>query len=88
MAAPSLAQACNAALEKEGVVGVVAVDRQGLCLHSSGTVADGSAGAIAELAQQSRVLLGNDAVVTVESPQGKIMLSRCEDATVALFYSA
>ena len=72
-------------MDKEGVIGVMCVDGQGLALHSAGTVPDASAGAVAELSAKSSLLLGADAVVTVESPQGKAMLSRCEGATVAVF---
>jgi hypothetical protein len=72
-------------MDKEGVVGVTCVDSQGLCLHSAGTVPAASAGAIAAMAAHSQSLLGTDAMVTLESPQGKVLLSRCEDATVAIF---
>lgn len=81
----SIAQACAAALKKEGVIGVMAIDDQGLLLHSEGTVMDGNSGAIAELAQQGSALHGSDAVVAVESAEGKILLSRSGGATVALF---
>ena len=82
-----LAVACAAAMQKEGVVGVMCVDASGLCLHSAGTVADASAGAVAAIAVQGKALLGDDAVVNIESPKGRIMLTRCEDATLALFMS-
>lgn len=81
----TLASACATALQSEGVVGVMCVDGHGLCLHSAGKVPEASGGAVAALAQQSQHLLGNDATVTVESPQGKIVLSRCEGASVAVF---
>lgn len=75
-------------MQTEGVLGVMCVDPQGLCLHSEGKVSDSSSGAVAAMANQSRALLGGDAVVTVESSQGKILLSRCEGATVAIFMAA
>ena len=75
-------------MEKEGVLGVLCVDTQGLCLHSAGQVPDATAGAVAAIAAQGKALLGDDAVITVESPQGKALLSRCEGATVALFMQA
>ena len=84
-----LATACATAMQKEGVVGVMCVDAHGLCLHSAGKVPfDASAGAVVAIAAQGKALLGDDAVVTLESPKGKIMLTRCEDATLALFLSA
>ena len=81
----TIAAACAAAMEKEGVIGVICVDAAGLCLHSAGAVPEASAGAVAELVAQGRALLGGDSVVTVESPQGKTLLSQCEGATIALF---
>ena len=84
----TLEAACATAMQKEGVVGVMCVDAQGLCLHSAGKVPDGSAGAVAAMATQSRALLGGDAMVTVESTTGKLLLSRCEGATVAIFCAA
>ena len=84
----TIAAACASAMEKEGVLGVMCVDGQGLCLHSAGAVPESSAGAVAELAARGRALLGSDAVVTVESAQGKTLLSNCEGATVALFMGA
>ena len=81
----TIASVCAAAMEKDGVLGVLCVDGQGLCLHSVGTVPDATAGAVAAIAAQGRALLGDDAVVTVESAQGRALLSRCEGATVALF---
>ena len=75
-------------MQTEGVLGVMCVDAQGLCLHSEGSVPEASAGAVAAMAAQSCTLLGSDAVVTVESTQGKILLSRCEGATVAIFMVA
>ena len=84
----TLSTACAAAMQSEGVAGVMCVDSQGLCLHSEGKVPEASAGAIAAMTTQSSALLGSDAVVSVESPQGKILLSRCEGATVAIFMVA
>lgn len=72
-------------MDKEGVFGVTCVDAQGLCLHSVGKVPDATAGAVAAIAAQGKTLMGDDAVVTIESPQGKVLLSRCEGATVAMF---
>ena len=71
----SLQAACATAMQTEGVLGVMCVDPQGLCLHSEGKVSDSSSGAVAAMANQSRALLGGDAVVTVESSQGKILLT-------------
>ena len=84
MASP-FAAAASAALEKPGVLGVLCVDKQGLSLHSEGSVAAGSAGAVAEIAKHALALAGDDAVVTVEGAQGKILLSRSEGVTTALF---
>lgn len=81
----SLAAVCEEAMQKEGVVGVMCVDTQGLCLHSVGAVPEGKAGAIAAMSAQHRALLGADAVATVESAQGKVLLSHCDDAAIALF---
>ena len=81
----TIASVCAAAMEKEDVLGVLCVDAQGLCLHSAGQVPDATAGAVAAMAAHSKTLFGSDAVVTVDSPQGKALLSQCEDATVAIF---
>ena len=81
----TIASVCASAMEKEGVLGVLCVDGQGLSLHSVGVVPEATAGAVAALAAQGRALLGADAVVTIESPQGKALLSHCEGATLAMF---
>ena len=81
----TIASVCAAAMEKEGVLGVLCVDEEGLRLHSAGEVPEATAGAVAEMARDGRALVGSDAVVTVESPQGKALLSRCEGAVLALF---
>jgi hypothetical protein len=81
----SLAEVCEQAMQKDGVVGVMCVDTQGLCLHSAGAVPEGKAGMVAAISAQCRELLGADAVATVESTNGKVLLSHCEEAAVALF---
>ena len=72
-------------MQKEGVIGAAIVDPQGLVLHTEGLCPDGCGGAIAEMAARSFLLVGADAVVTVESPTGKVLISRSEGATIALF---
>ena len=72
-------------MQKEGVLGVLCVDSQGLCLASAGAVPEAQAGVVAALSAHSRALLGADAVATVESPQSKVVLTNCESAAVALF---
>ena len=72
-------------MDKEGVLGVMAVDEQGMALHSVGKVPEATAGAVAAIAMHGKALSGADSVVTIESPQGKVLLSRCEGGTVALF---
>ena len=84
----SLEAACATAMQKEGVVGVMCVDAAGLCLYSAGTVSDASAGAVAAVVTYSKMLLGEDAVVTIDSPKGKMLLTRSEEATIALFMAA
>uniref|UniRef100_A0A7S2I5N1 Late endosomal/lysosomal adaptor and MAPK and MTOR activator 5 n=1 Tax=Haptolina brevifila TaxID=156173 RepID=A0A7S2I5N1_9EUKA len=81
----SFASTCAAALQKEGVIGAMCVDANGLALHSEGTVPEGCSGAVAELASQSFALVGDDAVVTAEAPKGKVLISRSEGVTIALF---
>jgi predicted regulator of Ras-like GTPase activity (Roadblock/LC7/MglB family) len=73
------------ALEKPGVLGVMCVDKQGLCLHAEGSATTASAGAIAELSKHALALSGEGAVATVEGPQGKVVLARSDDVTTALF---
>ena len=77
---------CADAMSKPGVTGVLCVDSQGLCLHSQGAVPDASSGAVAELAAHA-VLLGGDAstVIAVESAQRKVLVSRADGVTTAIF---
>ena len=81
----AFAMACTTAMQKEGVAGVAIVDAQGLIVHTEGAVPDGVGGAVAEMAVRSLSLVGADAVVTVEAPSGKVIISRSEGATIALF---
>ncbi len=86
MGGSDFAAVCAAALEKPGVLGVMCVDGQGLCLHTEGSVsASASAGSIAEVANHALALAGDDAVVTIEGTQGKVLLSRSGGVTTALF---
>ena len=84
----SFAETCAVAMRKDGVVGVLCVDGQGLCLHSEGQVPEGCNGSVAEMAARSLTLVGDGAVVTAEGPTGKVLISRCDGATIALFMSA
>ena len=82
----SISSICTVAMGKPGVLGIVLVDAQGLCLRSEGTVPADSMGAIAELAVQAQGLSGDDgAVITVESAQSKVLISRSSGVTTALF---
>jgi len=82
----TLEAACIAAMSREGVLGVLCVDDNGLCLHAAGAVTEAAAGAVAASASSSIALMGcNNAVVTIESPQSKVLLSRSQGATLALF---
>ena len=72
-------------MQKEGVIGVTCVDAHGLALHSEGTVPEGCSGAVASLASQGLALAGDEAVVTAEGPTGKVLISRSEGVTIALF---
>ena len=83
----SFAQTAAEALRKEGVVGVLCVDSKGLCLHSEGKVPEGCHGVVAEMATSSLALVGDGAVVTAEGAAGKVLLSRCAGATLAIFMS-
>ena len=81
-----MAAACADAMGKPGVTGVLCVDSQGLCLHSQGAVPDASSGSVAQLAQHA-TLLGGDAtsVVCVESAQRKVLISKSDGVTTAIF---
>ena len=81
----SLATVCDAAMEKDGVLGVMCVDGKGLYLHSAGAVPEAKSGVVAAISAQCLTLLGADAVATIESPQSKVLLTRCDEAAVALF---
>lgn len=85
MSAQSLFAGLSGTLEKPGVLGVMAVDKQGLCLHAEGSATGASAGAIGEISKHALTLCGDGAVVTIETPQSKVLLSRVEDVTTALF---
>eukprot|EP00966_Prymnesium_polylepis_P141296 3263283-Prymnesium_polylepis.1 len=82
----TLASAAADAMGKPGVTGVLCVDSQGLCLHSQGAVPDASSGSVAELAQHAS-LLGSDSstVVCVESAQRKVLISKSDGVTTAIF---
>jgi hypothetical protein len=79
------AAACATAMQKDGVIGVVCVDANGLVLHTEGTVPQNCGGSVAELASRGLVLAGDGAVVTAESPTGKLLVSRSEGVTIAMF---
>ena len=82
----ALAAACADAMAKPGVTGVLCVDSQGLCLHSQGAVPDASSGSVAELAQHASLLGGDsNTVVSVESAQRKVLISKSEGVTTAIF---
>ena len=87
MANSGLKMVCDEAMQKPGVIGVACVDPQGLCLLTQGEIPDAVAGCIAELAAQAQLLCGGDdgAVVTVETPERKVLLSRSAGVTTALF---
>ena len=78
--------ACTDAMRQPGVIGVMCVDGQGLCLQSQGEVPEVS-GCVAEIASQAQVLCqGNEgAVVSVESAERKVLLSRVSGVTTAVF---
>mmetsp|Transcript_2006 Transcript_2006/g.3191 ORF Transcript_2006/g.3191 Transcript_2006/m.3191 type:complete len:88 (-) Transcript_2006:198-461(-) len=83
----ALAEACATAMAKPGVLGVLCVDSQGLTLHSQGSVPESSSGSVAELAVHAQLLGGGDegAVVTVETAQRKVLVSRSDGVTTAIF---
>ena len=71
-------------MRNPAVLGVVCVDKQGLCMHTSGTVPE-ACGSIAELALHAEKLVGDGAVVSLSSAQSKVVLSRSEAYVTALF---
>ena len=76
--------ACTEAMRQPGVIGVMCVDGQGLCLQSQGEVPEVS-GCVAEIASQAQLLCQGDAVVSVESAERKVLLSRVSGVTTAVF---
>lgn len=78
--------ACTEAMRQPGVIGVMCVDSQGLCLKSEGTVPE-VAGCLAAISMQAQVLCqgSEGATVSVESPERKVLLSRVGDVTTAIF---
>ena len=84
----SIAETCADAMRTEGVVGVLCVDAQGLSLHSEGQVPDGCSGTVAEMGSRGFALVGDGGVVTAEGPLGKVLISLCNGATVAIFMSS
>ena len=84
----SIAETCAVAMRTEGVVGVLCVDAQGLSLHSEGQVPDGCSGTVAEMGSRGFALVGDGGVVTAEGPMGKVLISLCNGATVAIFMSS
>eukprot|EP00964_Phaeocystis_antarctica_P045631 scaffold26280_cov58-Phaeocystis_antarctica.AAC.6 len=78
--------ACTEAMRQPGVIGVMCVDGQGLCLQSQGEVPEVS-GCVAEIVSQAQVLCQGDegAVVSVESAERKVLLSRVSGVTTAIF---
>ena len=83
---PTLATVCAEALASPGVVAVVCVDAQGLCLHSEGSV-PGAASSISELAMHAQ-LLSNDpeALVQISSAQGRVVLRKAESGIVTALF--
>lgn len=78
--------ACTEAMRQPGVIGVMCVDGQGLRLQSQGEVPEVS-GCVAEIVSQAQVLCQGDegAVVSVESAERKVLLSRFSGVTTAIF---
>ena len=75
---------CETAMQSPGVLGVMCVDIQGLCLASQGDVPQAS-GAIAELAAQASALCEDGAVICITGAMRKVMVSRSEGVTTAIF---
>eukprot|EP00308_Calcidiscus_leptoporus_P012851 CAMPEP_0119357646 /NCGR_PEP_ID=MMETSP1334-20130426/5998_1 /TAXON_ID=127549 /ORGANISM="Calcidiscus leptoporus, Strain RCC1130" /LENGTH=225 /DNA_ID=CAMNT_0007371939 /DNA_START=39 /DNA_END=720 /DNA_ORIENTATION=+ len=84
--AASLATVCEEAMGKPGVVGVACVDEQGLCLSVQGDVPEAH-GSIAALTTHAALLCGSDlkAVVSIMCADRKVLLSRSEGITTAIF---
>jgi len=75
---------CETAMQSPGVLGVMCVDSHGLCLASQGDVPQAS-GAIAEIAAQASSLVEDGALICITSPTRKVMVSRSEGVTTAIF---
>ena len=84
MAALSFAAVLEEAMGKPGVVGVACVDEQGLCLHVQGDVPEAH-GSIAALSTHASLLCGAKAVVSIMCADQKVVLSRAEGITTAVF---
>ena len=81
----SLDAACEEAMQQPGVVGVMCVDSNGLCLRSMGEVQPRS-GSIAEIVRHAEILnSGESSTVSISAAHQKIMLCRSEGVTVAMF---
>eukprot|EP00967_Tisochrysis_lutea_P119657 scaffold195577_cov23-Tisochrysis_lutea.AAC.1 len=78
---------CESAMQSPGVRGVMCVDAHGLCLASQGDVPQAS-GAVAEIAAQATHLAEEGAVICITGASRKIMVSRAEGVTTAIFMDA
>jgi len=83
--AMALVGVCETAMQSPGVLGVVCVDSNGLCLASQGEVPPATSGAIAELAAKASVLCEDGAVICITGASSKIMVSRADGVTTAIF---
>ena len=86
MPASPLAAVCEEAMGKPDVVGVACVDEQGLCMHVHGDVPEAH-GSIAALTTHAALLCGGEskAVVSIMCADRKVLLSRSEGITTAIF---
>ncbi|KAI8771620.1 ragulator complex protein LAMTOR5 [Biomphalaria glabrata] len=73
-----------------GVVGVMCVDNNGLCLGAKGNTPRGSSGSISALASQATKLStnGTNPVICLESEHGSVLIKKNEKLTTAIYKSS
>ncbi|KJE91372.1 hypothetical protein CAOG_002515 [Capsaspora owczarzaki ATCC 30864] len=84
-----LTQAVNK-IHQDGALGVVAADRQGLCLAARGTGTSSAASFVSLLAQRAKSLssTAESPVVVIEADHFNVLISQQSDVTTAIWKQA
>lgn len=83
----SIDQCLTTTCSKDGVIGCIVSDQQGLCLGVKGKASIGSSGVITAIADQAAKLEPNseNPIIVLENDNSQCLIQRAHRATVAIF---